>query len=79
MITPRTARLIRVPDLQTLHRTLIELLPSDLFAARDCAVIVPSHGSGRGAAEDDRKSLTLLSEFIRSARAVVLPEAGDAQ
>ena len=61
MITPRVVRLIRVPDLQTLHRTLIELVPSDLFAARDCAVIVPSHGSG----QELRRTIenhTLLSE-----------------
>jgi RecB family exonuclease len=57
VITPRVVRLLRVADLQTLHRTLIEILPADPFATRECAVILPS----RGSAEELRRTIENLT------------------
>ena len=53
MITPRTTRLIRAADLRAFHRAIIDCLPVDPAAARDCAVIVPS----RSAAEELRRTI----------------------
>ena len=53
MITPRTTRLWRTPDLKAFQRAIIELLPVDPFAADVCAVIVPS----RAAAEELRRTI----------------------
>lgn len=70
MITPRAVRLVRVADLRTFHRTLGDLLPRDPFAARDSAVIVPSHG----AAEQVRRTLENLALLDGDARAVAIPD-----
>jgi RecB family exonuclease len=60
--TPRAIRLLRVPDLQTLHAVVARVAgpaiagattAADPLAARDCAVIVPT----RGAAEALRRTL----------------------
>ncbi len=66
MITPRTTRLVRVADLRTLHRTLIDSLPADPAGARDCAVIVPT----RGAAEELRRTI----ESVRPGVTAALPD-----
>ena len=51
MITPRITRLLRVPDLQSMHAYIARCAaPAD---ARDCAVLVPT----RGAAEALRQTL----------------------
>ena len=52
MITPRTTRLLRVPDLRALQRTIIAAIPRSV-AARRVAVIVPS----RSAAEELRRRI----------------------
>ena len=72
MITPRGVRLVRVADLRTFHRTLADILPTDPFAARDCAVIVPSHG----AAEELRRTIEHLTlvDSAHPRRAVALPD-----
>ena len=69
MITPRTTRLIRVPDLASFRRTLIDLAMAGTVAeVRRRAVIVPS----RAAAEQVRRSLE--DEFLGGSRpALVIP------
>jgi RecB family exonuclease len=67
LITPRTTRLLRVPDLQAMHAAIAGAAcaaPSPL-AARTCAVLVPSHG----AAEALRRTLEnlLLSDATPAA------------
>ena len=48
MITPRAIRLLRVPDLQTLHDVLSGVISAtDPMSARDCAVIVPTRGAAQ--------------------------------
>ena len=44
MITPRTTRLLRVPDLQAMHRVLAEGVATDTSAS--LAIIVPTSGAG---------------------------------
>ena len=47
MITPRTTRLLRVPDLQSMHRVLADLVVcADPLAVRAQAVIVPTRSAG---------------------------------
>ena len=72
VITPRTARLIRVPDLQTLHRTLIEILPSDP-SPRGTA---PSSCPPAAAAEELRRTIENLTLLGGSSdrQAVALPD-----
>ena len=53
MITPRTTRLVRTADLQAFQQAIIRSIPQDPFAARGCAVIVPS----RSAAEELRRTI----------------------
>jgi RecB family exonuclease len=65
VITSRTTRLVRVADLQGFHHAILECLPTDPFALRDCAVIVPS----RGAAEELRRTLENLAFRTAAARA----------
>ena len=55
MITPRHTRLIRTADLQAFQRAIAASLPLDPFAARECAVIVPT----RGAAEELRRTIEM--------------------
>ena len=43
VITPRTTRLLRVPDLQAMHRVLAECVADD--AATPLAIIVPTSGA----------------------------------
>ncbi len=73
MITPRITRLLRVPDLQSMHAVLSRVVArGDAGAAvrtRTTAVIVPS----RSAAEALRRTLENLS-LDDSSRAVVLPD-----
>lgn len=45
MITPRTTRLIRVPDLRTFQRAIVDRIAIEAVDARSCAVIVPSRTS----------------------------------
>lgn len=54
MITPRTTRLLRVPDLQAMHAAIAQRACTR--EARACAVLVPS----RGAAETLRRTLENL-------------------
>ena len=69
MITPRITRLIRTADLQAFQRAIVRAIPPDPFAARDCAVIVPS----RSAAEELRR--TIENHVLASARpAQVMPD-----
>jgi RecB family exonuclease len=67
VITPRITRLWRAPDLRGFQRTILDLVPADPFAARACAVLVPT----RGAAAELRRTFenVLLHEGAR-----VLPE-----
>jgi hypothetical protein len=53
VITPRTTRLIRVPDLRTFQRAILDRLAIEAADARACAVIVPS----RTGAEELRRVL----------------------
>jgi RecB family exonuclease len=47
VITPRDTRLVRVPDLATFRRTLLDLcLPGTIFDIRRRAVVVPSRAAG---------------------------------
>ena len=71
MIIPRTTRLVRVADLQSMHAATAALVGGrDPFAARDQVVLVPT----RSAAEALRRTLEWLL-LERSDRAVcVLPE-----
>ena len=68
MITPRTTRLWRAPDLRGFQRTIIDLVPADPFAARACVVIVPS----RGAAVELRR--TFENAVLRPGTARALPD-----
>lgn len=45
MITPRSTRLIRVPDLRTFQRAIVDRMAIEAADARSCAVIVPSRSS----------------------------------
>ena len=53
MITPRITRLLRTADLQAFQRAIVDSIPLDPMAARECAVIVPS----RSAAEELRRTI----------------------
>ncbi len=55
MITPRTTRLLRVPDLQAMHRALAECIRAD--ASAPAAVIVPT----AGAAEALGRTLAIIA------------------
>lgn len=66
MITPRTTRLWRTPDLKAFQRAIVDLLPLDPFAAVDCAVIVPS----RGAAEALHRTIEELALPVSGVRAI---------
>ena len=55
MITPRTTRLLRVPDLQAMHRTLAECIRAD--ASAPAAIIVPT----AGAAEALGRTLAIIA------------------
>lgn len=55
MITPRTTRLLRVPDLQAMHRTLAECIRA--HASAPVAIIVPT----AGAAEALGRTLALIA------------------
>ena len=70
MITPRSTRLLRVPDLQTLHRVLAELAVSaDPLAARAQVILVPTRGAGATLRR------TLEGLLLHDAReALILPE-----
>jgi RecB family exonuclease len=57
VVTPRTTRLVRAADLQAFQRAIVQAIPEDPFAARDCAVIVPS----RSAAEELRRTIENLT------------------
>ena len=67
MITPRITRLVRVPDLQSMHAFVARC--AGTAAARSCAVIVPT----RGAAEALRRTIEDLS-LRDAASAVILPD-----
>jgi RecB family exonuclease len=75
VITPRTTRLLRVPDLQALHETLARLAIEPVRAGggpgdtRSRAILVPT----RGAAEELRRTLEhrMLAE---GRRALLLPD-----
>ena len=70
MITPRTIRLLRLPDLQTLHATVARLAAEDgPLAARRRAVLVPT----RGAAEALRRTLENLT-LVSPAAAMAIPD-----
>jgi len=53
VITPRVTRLVRAADLRAFQRAIATAIPADPFAARMCAVVVPT----RGAAEELRRTL----------------------
>ncbi len=55
MITPRTTRLLRVPDLQAMHRTLAECIRT--HASAPAAIIVPT----AGAAEALGRTLAIIA------------------
>ena len=70
MITPRIIRLLRLPDLQTLHATVARLVAEDgPLAARRCALLVPT----RGAAEALRRTIENLT-LVAPAAAMVMPD-----
>lgn len=69
MITPRITRLVRVPDLQAMHRAVADACGADVLAARACAVLVPT----RGAAAELRRTLENL-HLSAGASALVLPD-----
>jgi len=70
VITPRIIRLLRLPDLQTLHVTVARLAAEGgPLAARRCAVLVAT----RGAAEALRRTIENLS-LVAPAAAVVMPD-----
>lgn len=56
MITPRTTRLIRVPDLRTFQRAILDRMETAAADARSCAVIVPSHTSAEALRRTARTS-----------------------
>jgi RecB family exonuclease len=66
VITPRTTRLWRTPDLKAFQRAIVDLIPLDPFAAADCAVIVPS----RGAAEALHRTIEDVSLHAAGVRAI---------
>ncbi|MBW8895710.1 MAG: hypothetical protein JF613_05955, partial [Acidobacteria bacterium] len=66
MITPRTTRLVRVPDLQGMQAYLVRSVSP--AHARSTAVIVPT----RSAAEALRE--TIEARCLASSRAVLLPD-----
>ena len=70
MITPRSTRLLRVPDLQSMHRVLADLaVCEDPLAARAQAVVVPTRGAGASLRR------TLESVVLQNGRqALILPE-----
>lgn len=72
MITPRTTRLLRVPDLQALHDTIFRLTVDATHPpawARETAILVPT----RSAAEELRR--TLENRMLAAAAgAVLLPD-----
>jgi RecB family exonuclease len=68
VITPRTTRLLRVPDLQAMHGVIAALACAGPAQARSCAVIVPT----RGAAEELRR--TLENRMLVEQAAFVLPD-----
>ncbi|HEX5474532.1 MAG TPA: PD-(D/E)XK nuclease family protein [Vicinamibacterales bacterium] len=69
MITPRTTRLLRVPDLQAFHRAIASVLPASPLVARQTIAIVPSHGAAR------ELRRTLERRLLGSSRpALVLPD-----
>lgn len=67
MITPRSTRLVRVPDLNALRAAIAQRVPADVLEARRTAVIVPT----RGAAEELRRT---LENAAGGSRALVLPD-----
>jgi len=70
VITPRSTRLLRVPDLQSMHRVLAELaVGEDPLAARGQAVLVPTRGAGAALRR------TLEGLILQDGRqALILPE-----
>ena len=73
MITPRTTRLLRVPDLQTFQRAIAGCVRAGVVAARGTAIVVPS----RAAAEELRRTLeqrALFDGASTASRALVLPD-----
>lgn len=62
MITPRHTRLVRTADLQAFQHAIVRSIPGDPFAARECAVIVPS----RGAAEELRRTIENRTSSARA-------------
>ena len=66
MITPRTTRLVRVPDLQGMHAYICRCI--DPAAARATAIVVPS----RSAAEALRE--TIETRCLADSRAVLIPD-----
>lgn len=68
-MTPRITRLLRVPDLQAMHRAIAGACGRDAASARACAVIVPT----RGAAGELRRTLENLQLSVDSP-VVVLPD-----
>ncbi|MEX1127633.1 MAG: PD-(D/E)XK nuclease family protein [Vicinamibacterales bacterium] len=69
MITPRTTRLVRVPDLKSMRAAIARLTPGGALAARRTAVLVPS----RGAADELRRSLE-NAMLTGEAPALLLPD-----
>ena len=69
MITPRITRLVRVPDLQAMHRAIAGACGRDAMSARACAVLVPT----RGAAAELRRTLENL-RLTAESPAAVLPD-----
>jgi len=70
VITPRTTRLWRTPDLKAFQRAIVDLLPRDPFAAAVCAVIVPSRGAAE-ALHRTIEELALPSAGVRAIPALV--------
>ena len=70
MISPRTTRLVRVPDLQAFQRAIVERVPAEPREARACAVIVPS----RGAAEELRRTMEKALLANDGGGAIALPD-----
>ena len=71
MITSRVTRLLRAPDLQTLHTAIARCsFDGGILSARECAVIVPT----RGAAEALRRTLENLRAAGTRGAAIVLPD-----
>ena len=69
MITPRTTRLLRVPDLQAMHGVIALRTCATATSARSCAVLVPT----RGAAEALRRTLENRA-LDTDDSAILLPE-----